>query len=68
MRRDPLRSLTVGPLDMGVGAIASALHDVARGLAHAPGPRSLALETKHMNPMRETAPGGRHWITVAYLR
>ena len=61
---DPLRNLAFGALDMGAGAIASDLLDVAHGRTHVPGPRYLALE---IGSTGQAHLGGRHWITrVAY--
>ena len=61
---DPMRRLTMGAFDMGVGVIARELHGVVHGGRHTPGPHYLILSTA--DTVTGQACGGRHWILVAY--
>ena len=61
-RADPMRSTTIGAIDMGLAQIANDLRATADGTAIVTGPQYLILNTVKTGDPSE----GRHWITVIY--
>ena len=59
---DPMRSTTIGAIDMGLAQIANDLRATADGTAIVTGPQYLILNTVKTGDPSE----GRHWITVIY--
>ena len=59
---DPMRSTTIGSIDMGLAKIANDLRTTADGTAVVTGPQYLILNTVKTGDASE----GRHWITVIY--
>ena len=59
---DPMRSTTIGAIDMGLAKIANDLRATADGTAVVTGPQYLILNTVKTGDPSE----GRHWMTVIY--